>query len=207
MPTPWDRLGSFFGDMATVTATIANRNMELWMTPPRDADGGYGTAGMPADWSRWTEIAMRNTQDIWALWLGLSPRERVAYPVPTVYLEIESYVDEDGDTRWIAFDPVWIPVGWAAVERLPERAHVELSGQDAKSAQQLARRLRVRLGSGRMAYVLEGHDMRRLSPGAYAGMVFVDHPTRLPLAALRIVVRGEPTDTDPPQHGDSDLPG
>jgi hypothetical protein len=57
-----------------------------------------------------------------------------------------------------------------------------------------------------MAYVLEGHDMRRLSPGAYAGMVFVDHPTRLPLAALRIVAGGDPMAKDP-QHGDPGLPG
>jgi hypothetical protein len=93
---------------------------------------------------------MRNTQDICALWLGLPPRGRVAYPVATVFLEIKWSVDEDGDTCWIAFDAVWIPVGWAAV--------------------------------------------------------FVDHPTRLSLAALRIVAGGEPVAKDP-QHGDPGLPG
>lgn len=192
-PTPWDRLGSLFGDMAAVTSTIASRNMKLWEVPadPRDA---YDPERLQADWARWREIAMLNMRDVWGLWLGLSPNEQVAYPVATVYVELKSRIDEEGHRRWITIDPVWIPLGLAAFQDLPEHALVELSGNDADGAAQLARRLHVRLGRDRTSYVLEAHDMHDLVPGAYEGMIYIRRATRVPIAQLRVIVDGAPPD-------------
>jgi hypothetical protein len=189
-PTPWDRVGAFLGDMASVTTTIANRNMQLWMTSaPRAADG-YAPDRRQADWTRWMDVATANTRDLWSLWLGVTPRERVAYPLPTAYLEFDGRVDAGGVTRWTLTEQVLLPVGWAAFEQLPDLAKIEITGSDPAGAAALRACLRARLASWGLAYRLESYDVRDLWPGVYSGIVYADSPARAPIAELRIVVRG-----------------
>jgi hypothetical protein len=189
-PTPWDRVGALLGDVAAVTTTIANRNMQLWMTAAPRAGDGYGRDRPQADWTRWMGVATANTRDLWSLWLGVTPRERFAYPLPAAYLEFDGHADGDGVTQWTLSEQVLLPVGWAAFEQLPDLAKIEITGGDAAGAAALAACLRARLDGWGLAYRLESYDVRDLWPGVYSGIVYADSPARAPIAELRIAVRG-----------------
>ncbi len=195
-PTPWDRVGAFFEDVAAVGATMANRNMKLWMSPPDPTRDG--PERWQQEWSRWMQAATENTQDISALWLGGSPSQRMAHLTPTVYAQFESRTSVAGVVSWILTEQVVIPVPWGAIERLPQDARIELAGSDPAGAEALRRSLRARLGSWRMSYVLESFDLRDLRPGTYVGMVHVEEPTPRPIANLYIVVRGPQAPTAVP---------
>lgn len=189
-PTPWDRVGTFLGDMASVTMTIADRNLQLWMTSAPPAADGYPRDGRQPDWTRWMEIATANTRDVWSLWLGLTPREHVAYPLPSAYLEFVGRVGDDGVTQWTLAEQVLLPVGWVEFEQLPDIAKIEITGSDPAGAAALRACLRARLANWGLAYRLESYDVRDLWPGVYSGIVYAGSPARAPIAELRIVVRG-----------------
>jgi hypothetical protein len=195
-PTPWDRVGGFLEDMAAVSTTIADRNMRLWMTSAPSAADGFRPDRWQADWTRWMEITAANARDVWSLWLGVTPRERFAYPLPTAYLEFDGRVDDSGVTQWTLSEQVLLPVGWAGVEQLPDIARIEISGNDPAGAAALRACLRARLVNWGLAYQLESFDVRNLWPGEYSGVVYADSPSHVPIAELRIIVRGpvaEPT--------------
>ncbi|MEA2128107.1 MAG: hypothetical protein QOJ85_998 [Solirubrobacteraceae bacterium] len=189
-PTPWDRVGTFLSDMASVTTTIADRNMRLWMTSAPSVADGYRPDRWQADLTRWMEISAANAREVWSLWLGVAPRERFAYPLPTAYLEFGGRVDDSGVTQWTLAEQVLLPVGWAAVEQLPDIASIEITGSDPAGAAALRACLRARLVSWGLAYQLESYDVRGLWPGEYSGVVYADSPARAPIAELRIGVRG-----------------
>jgi hypothetical protein len=190
-PTPWDRFGSFLGDIAGLTSSIADRNARLWMTAAPNVAGGSRAGQPPADWSEWIEIARQNAQDVYSFWMGLTPGQRVAYPVPLVAIEFVPTTNQSGQPRWMLTPQTLIPVYGAPGEQLPEFARVELSGGDDAGASALVRCLRVRLGNWRLAYEVESFDVRDLHPGVYTGVVSVDTPDARPIASLHVVVRPE----------------
>lgn len=196
-PTPFDRLGSFLGDLGSVTANISARNAQLWMTSTTNAAAG-GSYRPDREIARWTEIATANAQDLAALWLGMSPRQVLAYPITTAFVQFTSRIDVRGKASWLLTDQVVIPSACGAVEKLPDHACIHISGPDPAGVAALQRALRARIGDMRLSYLLESYDVRDLRPGTYQGIVYLDGDTKRPLANLVIVVDG------PPLHADAD---
>lgn len=184
-PSPWDLVGAYFEDVAAVTSTIAARNLTLWRYP-------QGRLDDPDRWrkdcERVAEVTTQNARDLWALWLGLPPRERVAYPLSVVELEFEQIPGSNG---WQLSDQVVIPVGLAGLGPIPEHAHIEVDGADPAGAAALRACLRTRLDPLRTGYLLESVDVRNLWPGLYTGIVYITDPQRFPIAQLRIAVKGQ----------------
>jgi hypothetical protein len=192
-PTPWDLFGAYMANVAAVTSTIASRNLTLWRTPQGRLDD---PERWRKDYERLMEVTTENARDVWSLSLGMTPSERVAYPLAAVELAFERFQGDAGPGGWKLSDQVLIPVGLAGLGPLSEHAQIELSGADPAGAAALRRCLRVRLDANRTGYLVESYDVRDLWPGVYTGLVYVDEPTRCPIAQLRVVVggkAGEPT--------------
>ena len=65
-PMPWDRLGMFLGDMATVGKNMSDRNLRLWSTVSAHLrDRPYTTDDWSQDVALGMETAMSNAQDAW----------------------------------------------------------------------------------------------------------------------------------------------
>lgn len=179
-PMAWDRIGRFFGDMATVWQGIAERNVKLWADVSDNVrrSGRYPADQMTTDAARAMNAAMDNLEDLWNLLTRPPEAEQVATSLRTVFLVFRFAVD-----HWSVADPVWIRVPYWNRDKLPDHADVHLDGDPART-KPLADSITVSR-RGR-AYLVEVADVPDLEPGIYAGLIVADDRA---LADLRILVR------------------
>jgi hypothetical protein len=183
-----DRVGQFFGDMATVTQSVWERNLTLWSTVSSRVreEKKYGSDELADDAAKAMVTAIDNLDDIWTFWTRVPERLQVATSVPTAFLYFEAR--DDVEAPYALSDSVLIRVPPGELKALPDRAEIDLSGPQ-EGLTNMRKSLHVtRQPTG---YLLEAADVGRLTPGVYGGVVYVPglHP-RL-LATLRIVVEGE----------------
>jgi hypothetical protein len=184
-----DRVGQFFGDMATVTQSVWERNLTLWSTVSSRVreEKKYGADELADDAAQAMVTAIDNLDDIWTFWRRVPEREQVATSVPTAFLYFEA---QDAPKAGHALsDVVLIRVPPAELKDLPDPAKIDVSGPATGLAKMRKSLRATRQPTG---YRLESADVRGLTPGVYGGVVYVPglHP-RL-LATLRIVVEREP---------------
>jgi hypothetical protein len=177
-PMAWDRVGQFLQNSAAVGLAIAQRNQNLWMRVSKNLRGNqYKPESMTADAAAAMTAAMDNLEDVWQLLSRPPERERVAAPLPTVFLKFKKR-----GTNWDNPDPVWIRVPSWVRANLPRTAEIHLDG-DKAAAKKLSSSLRATLSGS--SYKVEVANARGLTPGVYVGIVAIDDR---PLANLRIVV-------------------
>lgn len=177
--TAWDRVGQFLQDSAAVGLSIAQRNQDLWTRVSTNLRSNqYKPESMTADAAAMMTTALDNLDDMWQLLTRPPERERVATPLPTVFLRFE-----ETDGVWSNPDPVWIRVPFWDRANLPRTADIHLDGPKG-AVTKLASSLKAGLVGN--AYRLEVADARDLTPGVYVGIVALDDR---PLANLRIVVK------------------
>jgi hypothetical protein len=181
----WDRFGQALGDMGTVTQSIWRRNMVLWSDVSRHLRSDrYTPEEMAADAARALAVAVDNAADIWSLLSRAPEREWVTAGLPTAFLFFARR--DQGATTHIPPEPVLLHVPSGEAEDLPDRAQFSLNGPSQDGVQALQTCLAVRLQAPR-TYLLEPHDVKRLVPGVYDGLIYLVDPPR-PLADLRIIV-------------------
>jgi hypothetical protein len=176
--TAWDRVGQFLQDSAAVGLSIAQRNQDLWTRVSNNLRGDqYKPESMTSDAAAAMSTALDNLDDMWQLLTRPPDRERVATPLPTVFLRFQQT-----DGVWNNPDPVWIRVPFWDRANLPRTADIHLDGAKA-AVKKLSSALRADLVGN--SYRLDVADAQNLTPGIYVGIVAVGDR---PLANLRIVV-------------------
>jgi hypothetical protein len=171
--------------MGAVTQTIWRRNMVLWSDVSRHLRSDRYTADeMAADAARALAVAVDNATDIWSILARIPEREQVAAGLPTAFLYFARR--DRGATTHIPPEPVLLPCPSQTADDLPDRAQISLNGPSPEGVQALQACLVARLQVPR-TYLLEPHDVKRLVPGVYDGLVFLTDPPH-PLANLRVIV-------------------
>jgi hypothetical protein len=180
----WDRVGHFFGDMATVTQKVWNRNLTLWSTVSDNIrTQKYGADAMANDAAKAMVAAIDNLDDIWTFLTRVPEREQVASALPTAFLFF-GLAEGDGSTHALA-DPVLIRMPATEIEQLPRRAEIGFSGGEA-GVKALEGCLRATREAG--GYRIVTYGVVNLRGGTYGGVVYLAGPPVRPLADLRIVV-------------------
>jgi hypothetical protein len=181
----WDRVGQLLGDMGAVTQSIWRRNMVLWTDVSRHLRSDrYTPDEMAADAARALAVAVDNATDIWSLLARIPEREQVAAGLPTAFLYFARR--DRGATTHIPPEPVLLRSPSREADDLPDRAQINLNGPSRDGVRALQACLVARLQAPR-TYLLEPHDVKRLVPGVYDGLVFLTDPPH-PLANLRVIV-------------------
>lgn len=185
----WDRVGQFFGDMATVAQTVWERNLRLWNTVSSNlrAPEKYGADAMAKDAARAMVVALDNVDDIWTSLTRVPERESVATALPTAFLYFALQHPAGGE--YAIAETVWIRVPPGTnFDELPSRAEIGLWGPE-EGLEGLRDCLTATL-ERRKGYRLEASAKEKpeLHPGAYGGIVYAPGRPARPLANLRIVV-------------------
>jgi hypothetical protein len=192
----WDRVGQFWGDMATVAQRVGDRNLKLWSTVSSNIrTEKYGADAMANDVAKAVAVALDNLDDLWTSLMRPPERERVATPLPTAFLlfppprrpAAESAIAE---TVWIRVPPA------TEYEDLPQRASISLSGP-AEGVEPLLNSLTAELKPPK-GYRVEVAAAEEITehPGVYDGVVYIPGAPARPLANLRVVVEAKGTDED-----------
>jgi hypothetical protein len=188
----WNLLGQYMGAAGEAGAQISRRNLELWTDVSESLrQGDYELEQAKADAVRVARTVAANSADLWRLATSSPGRERMAAPLPLIFL-LFTPKDPDGappDGPWECVPPdgAWVRLP-RDVPAGPPEARVEIdSGPDPDAIARMAATLTVEPQPG-FGYYVGTRDAGALTPGAYAGGVYAADTGR-PLAQLRVEVR------------------
>lgn len=183
----WNLLGQYMGAAGEAGAEITRRNLELWSDVSESLrQGDYQLEQARADALRVARTAAANSADLWRLATTSPGRERIAAPLPLIFL-LFTPRDPDGDGPWDCIPPdgAWVRL---AREADPPEAQVVIdAGPGAEAIGRMGETLTVEPRAG-FGYYVGTRDAGPLARGSYSGGVYASDTGR-PLAQLHVEVR------------------
>ena len=201
----WDRLGSTMGAAGELGEVIAQRNLDLWSRIASNLRNPKYTGGdLAEDAAHAATTAVRNLRDVWTVMASppVGPGYAPALPSRSLFLQPDpSSPPKKGRAWWgymVSEAVPAIPVPPAVVEAR-SIVTVRLAGPDTRTVGCLEAFLKPAYSSTDQSVALVPQDVprlteeRRLQPGVYQGIVYVDADTTpQAIAHLWIVVEPQP---------------